>query len=150
MNILEAIRIKPTRKVKAEETQRHQHEIRRRQEEETRAKEVAQYTKRVREHNLDLMTSIIANCPSGHAVFVKFACGNWPENWIRQEAQKLLDSVNEGADWGYLQGAGLGCINPKHERYNCNPKLILDALTLEPNPWLEGTQIIRWHYVPLG
>lgn len=100
----------------------------------------------VRRINIRLMQSILDACPEGYIIFYKFACGNWEEFQMREEAFSALEVVRDkGARWGYLQGSGLGCFNPA--TYEWNAEHIVDAITTEPNRWLQGTILRGFWYV---
>lgn len=120
--------------------------------EELKAREAyyAEHIKEVFRDNLKMMQSIVHNCPKGQAILIKFACGNWWAEELRKEIPSLIEAVkNLDNRWGYIQGSGLGCVNPDNPCYNRDAESILRALTTEPNSWLEGVKIAEWSYVPL-
>ena len=126
-------------------------------QEDTAAKAIraANYQKDIQdalEFNTQLLTSIIANCPQDHLIWMKFPCGNWSREDLEADVPRLAKAATETEKdltrrdfWGYSQGGGQIVINP--DPYGRDPARIADAIWT-PNPWLDGNRIKAWRYLP--
>lgn len=145
MNIIsktiESIRLKVSpsyRELKAEEARRQAYDAQRAEAWEKRKDAI-------RKESIELLKSIIGNCPKGSLIFVKFACGNWREEQMAEMAAECKAHAKENG-FAYLNGSGLACVDP--DRYGRNAERVINKI-YSWQKLLMGTRIHKWRYVSL-
>lgn len=94
--------------------------------------------------NKQLLTSIVSNCPNGQLILIKFPCGNWSEENLMNEVPNLVRVASKSGNWAYAHGGGLIVFDP--DSYQRDLDRIAKAIW-EPNRFLAGNKIKRWHYL---